>query len=703
MNTKNPSEQAVALHRSGRLAEAEQLYLAILAGDPRDFTARHLLGVVRAQLGHSEEALTEIGAALEMRPHDAEALLNYAGVLKTLKRPEEALAGFNRALAQKPGWPQALNNRGTVLQALGRFDEALASYDAALATVPHYAEALTNRGSVLQDLKRPAEALESHDRALKLQPQFATALNNRGSALLELKHFADALACFDQALALRPGDAEVLNNCGNALQGLLRYDEAVACYDNALAIRPNYVAALNNRGSALQQLKRYEEALASFDRAGHDHPHAFVGAAMAALNLCDWARTAEIGAQMETRVRASQPIPPWVLLGYSGDEMLQQECARNVIRARFSTLPQPMAAALYGHAKMRLAYISSDFCHHPVGTQVVELIEKHDRTRFEVVGISTGPDDASPQRRRLIAAFDRFHDVKDQQPHAIAAMLRQMEVDVLIDLNGHTEGDNFAVLAHRPAPVQATWLGYAGTTGASFIDYIIADRIVAPDATAFCEQISTLPDTFFVSDTTRVIGTPPIRAQAGLPETGFVFCCFNNNWKITAPVFAIWMRLLHQVPGSVLWIKTSGDAAMANLQKAARQHGIDPARIVFAAGAPLDVHLARHRLADLFLDTLPYNAHATTCDALWAGLPVLTCKGTAYAGRVAASLLLTSGLPELVTETVEDYEAKALTLARDPALLQRLRDRLVAQTSPLFDTARFARNIEDAYLRMLTS
>jgi protein O-GlcNAc transferase len=703
MNAKILSEQAVALHRSGRLAEAEQLYLAVLASDPRDFTARHLLGVVRAQSGRSEEALAEIGAALEIRPDDAEALLNYAGVLKTLNRPQEALAGFDRALSQKPSWPQALNNRGTVLQTLGRFDEALASYDAALAAAPNYAEALTNRGSVLQDLKRPAEALESHDRALRLQPQFATAFNNRGSALLELKRFGDALDCFDRALALRPSDAEILNNRGNALQGLLRYEEAVAAYDRALAIRTGYATALNNRGSALQQLKRYEDALASFDQAEPGHPHAFGGAATVALNLCDWVRTAEIGAQMQARIHAGQPISPWVLLGYSGDETLLRQSASNVIRERFPNLPQPMATAHHGHTKIRLAYISSDFCHHPVGTQMVELIECHDRTRFDVIGISTGPDDGSPQRRRLVAAFDQFHDVKDLPAYAIATMLRRMEVDVLVDLNGHTQGDSFDVLAHRPAPVQATWLGYAGTTSAPFIDHIIADRVVAPDPAAFSEQISYLPDTFFVSDTTRAIGTPPSRAQAGLPETGFVFCSFNNNWKITAPVFAIWMRLLDQVPGSVLWIKKPGEAAMANLQTAARQHGIDPTRLVFAAGAPLDVHLARHRLADLFLDTLPYNAHATACDALWAGLPVLTCKGTAYAGRVAASLLLTSGLSELVTETAQDYQTMALKLAREPVLLQGLRDRLTARASPLFDTARFARNIEEAYLRMLAS
>ena len=700
MNTQTLTDQALTLHRSGNLAEAERLYREALAVEPRDFTARHLLGVVFAQQGRSQDALDEIAAALALEPDNADALLNQANVLKTMGRAADALTGFTRALDAKPGWPQALNNRGTVLQSLGRFDEALADYDAALAAHPDYVEALNNRGSVLQDLKRPAEALASYDRALRLAPQFAAAFNNRGSALLDLRRFADALGCFDRALSLRPGDAEAFNNRGNALQGLMRYDEAVASYDRALALRPDYPEAQSNRGGALQQLKRHDEALDSFERAGAQ-PHAFGGAAMAALNLCDWDRTARIGAQMPARIAAGEAVPPWVLLGYSGDEMLQLQCARNVIHTRFPHLPPAMATARYAHDKIRLAYISSDFVHHPVAAQIVQLIESHDRSRFEVLGISTGPDDGSAQRRRLTAAFDQFHDVKEQNPRSVAELVRRLEVDVLVDLNGHTQGDNFDVLSHRPAPVQTTWLGYAGTTGAPFIDYLIGDRIVAPNTQAFSEELAYLPNCFFPTDTGNAIGTAPARAQAGLPADGFVFCSFNNNWKFTAPVFAIWMRLLDQVPGSVLWLKKPGEAAAQNLRRAAEGHGIDPLRLVFAAGAPLDVHFARHALADLFLDTLPYNAHATACDALWAGLPVLTCAGTAYAGRVAASMLMTAGLPELVTDDAAAYERTALELARDPARLQALREKLAGRNSPLFDTPRFARDIEALFSEML--
>lgn len=698
--TQTLSQQASLLHRSGKLDEAERLYLAALAENAHDVMALHFLGVLRAQQGRLSEALEKIDAALTLKPDDAEALLNRGNVLKAMGRNQEALADYDKALALKPGWAQVLNNRGTALKALGRFEDALASYDRALAASPRYPEALNNRGSVLEDLRRPAEALACYDQALRMAPNFAPAFNNRGSALLALNRFADALSCFERALALRPGDAELLNNRGNALLALGRHEEALAAYDAALAARPDYAEALNNRGSALQQLKRHEEALASFDRA--DTVEAFAGAALAALDLCDWARTEKIGAEMARRIGAGEAISPWTLLGYSEDEALQRQCAANVIHTRFPHLPPPLATAPYGHDRVRLAYISSDIGHHPVATQVVELIESHDRSRFEVIGIGTNPDDGSPQRRRLVAAFEHFLDGHQRAPADLAAQLRQMEVDILVDLNGHTRGDHFDLMSHRPAPVQATWLGYAGTTAAPFVDFLIADVVVTPNPGAFSEKLALLPHCFFPSDTSRKIGAAPPRGEAGLPEQAFVFCCFNNSWKITAPVFARWMSLLRQVPGSVLWLKQTGAKTKANLLAAAEQRGIAADRLIFAAPAALDVHLARHQLADLFLDTAPYGAHATACDALWAGLPVLTRRGTAFASRVAASFLTTLNLSELITASWDEYEALALALARDPARLRALRDRLAAARSSLFDTPQLARDLETLYLRMLS-
>jgi len=358
----------------------------------------------------------------------------------------------------------------------------------------------------------------------------------------------------------------------------------------------------------------------------------------------------------------------------------------------------------YGHDRIRVAYLSSDFREHPVGYQIAELLERHDRSRFEVIGISGGgnSDEETPIRRRLTTAFDQFHNVEFQPVDGIAYLLRRLEIDVAVDLSGHTSGNMFASFARRPAPVQVTWLGYAGTTGCDQTDYILGDAVALPHTLQpfYSEKIVQLPDNFFPVDTTKTVQPPPTRAEMGLPETGFVFCCFNTNWKITSEVFDIWMRLLTQVPGSVLWLRQGNEAV---LRREAQARGVDPARLVFASHVPAELHLARHQLADLFLDTLPYNAHTTAVDALQAGLPVITRLGAAFPGRIAASHLTSAGLPELVTTSAADYEALALALARDPARLKAIRDKLKAnqKTAPLFDMARFTRNIEAAYEAML--
>jgi predicted O-linked N-acetylglucosamine transferase (SPINDLY family) len=336
---------------------------------------------------------------------------------------------------------------------------------------------------------------------------------------------------------------------------------------------------------------------------------------------------------------------------------------------------------------------------------MAELFERHDRSRFEIIGVSFGEDDKSKMRKRLVAAFDEFYDVSEKSDEEVATLLHDLQVDIAIDLKGHTQESRPGILAYRPAPIQTSYLGFPGTMGTEFIDYIIADKTVAPfeHQPFYTEKIVHLPDCYQVNDSKRRIAErTPMRQEAGLPETGFVFCCFNNNWKITPDVFGVWMRLLHAVEGSVLWLLGDNESAERNLRKEAQARGIDPARLVFAGRLPLEDHLARHRLADLFLDTLPVNAHTTASDALWAGLPVLTCEGTAFAGRVAASLLNAIGLPELVTHRIEDYEALALRLAKDPCLLEGYRNRLATNrlTHPLFDTDRFRRHLEAAYLQL---
>jgi predicted O-linked N-acetylglucosamine transferase (SPINDLY family) len=425
------------------------------------------------------------------------------------------------------------------------------------------------------------------------------------------------------------------------------------------------------------------------------------------IAICRWDKLAARVEALRAQVRSrSNVVEPFTFLAVSHSAEEQRLCAERHVQeklpARFAPLWQ---GTRYRHDRIRLAYLSADYHEHATAYLAAGLFERHDRARFELIGVSYGPHDASPMRGRLERAFERFVDVRNRSDEEAARMLHALEVDVAVDLKGHTTGSRPGILAHRPAPIQAAYLGYPGTMGAPFIDYLLADRVVIPEDERrfYAEKVVYLPGCYQVNDAQRAIAPrTPSRAEAGLPRDGFVFCCFNNNYKILPPVFGAWMRLLRDVPGSVLWLLEDNTAAKRNLQEAARARGIDPARLVFAARLPPAEHLARHRAADLFLDTLPCNAHTTASDALWAGLPVLTCAGTTFAGRVAASLLSAIGLDELVTSSPQEYEALALALARDPGRLAGLRGRLAREraTAPLFDTERFRRGLEAAYAAM---
>lgn len=671
MDLKALFQQALGAHQAGNLAQAEELYARLLAQKPGHAQVTYLLGALRASQGRSAEAVDLLESALAAQPGNPAIWLHLGNALQDQQRFQEALETYDRALALKPGYSDALNNRGNALAALERFDEALASFDAALAIHAQDGGTWYNRGIALQKSRKLEQAVASFDRALAIRPEMAEGWNNKGSVLLLLKRAADALASFDRALALQPLNSHFRMNRATALQSLKRYNQALAEYDRVMAGDP-------------------------------DFPNAWGEAAKAVLYQCDWARRARMEAELPLRIPAGARVHPLVLLSYSSDGALQRTCAERAIRDAVPQMPAPLwRGERYAHARTRLAYLSHDFRTHPVGQQIAGLLERHDRTRFEVIAIAAGPPDDSDIRRRIEAACDQFH-LMDENMGRTAALMRELEIDVAVELGGFTEGSLLTALAHRPAPVQVSWLGYPGTSGADFIDAILADEIALPASHQgfYSERIVHLPGSFFPMDTARLSAAPPGRSDAGLPESGVVFCCFNNNFKITPLVFDIWMRLLQQVPGSVLWLR---EGAADTLRREAAARGIAPERLVFAGHVPLDIHHARHQLADLFLDTLPYNAHTTAADALTAGLPVLTRLGESYPGRVAASLVTAAGLPELVTHSAQDYESLALALARDPARLNVLRDRLAANraTAPLFDAARLTRNIEAAYLALL--
>jgi predicted O-linked N-acetylglucosamine transferase (SPINDLY family) len=744
MNPDGLLRQALAFHQIGNLAEAERLYLELMRAAPQDASAPHFLGVIRAQQGRNREALALMDAALKLSPDAPEILSNYGNVLSAEGRFSEALAAHDRALAKKPDYAAARNRRALVLRDLGRLEDALASADQALLLRPNDLEALNSRGIILTDQGRYGEALESYDRALALAPgfpdtlnnralvlkilkrpdealiavehalaahrDFAEAWNNRGIILFDLKRIGDAIASYEQALGLRPDYAEAFNNRAAALWSLKRFGESLADCDRAIALKSGFADAFYNRANALAELNRPAEALASYEQAldiDPAHPNALSGLANAAMTIGDWQRTRDLAKRIKDAVLEGRAmIQPFVVMGYWDDNELQLRCSQNYVRqAGPGPWPRLWNGERYGHDRIRVAYLSADFHQHVTAALTAEMFECHDRAVFEITAVSFGPDDGSLMRQRLVKAFDRFHDARQQGDREVAGLLRQWEIDIAIDLGGHTSGARPWVLAHRPAQVQAKYMGYPGTSGSNFIDYLIADRVVVPQDQErfFSEKIAVLPDTLWVTDTRRPVPEPPSRAQARLPEDGFVYCCFNHNWKITPPLFEIWMRLLKQVDGSVLWLLQGNASIRDNLRNEAEERGVAPDRLVFAARTTPEQHLARQGLADLFLDTLPYNAHTTASDALWAGLPLITTPGNSFPARVAASILRAAELPELVTENLAAYEALALKLARDPAALNAIRGKLKANRSrvALFDTARFTRNLEALYRKML--
>src|SRR5262245_27431148 len=666
-------ERAIACHRQGQLAQAEALYRQILQAQPGHFDARHMLGVIRYQQGRSAEALELVEAALKLNPGSARALSNQGLILYALRRYPEALASFDKALAIEPASVDALNNRGNTLQRLKRNEEALTCFDQVLALVPDHIEAINNRGNALQGLKHYEEAVESYQRALRLRPNYPDALYNCGCALSALGKYGEAIQYFNQAQGRRPDHAETRFSRGDALNAIKRHEDAIAAYEKAIALRP-------------------------------DHPYAFSGLAEAALSICDWARMVELTPRLETLVAERKAIVnPFTLIRFSDKPALHLQCARAFVADKIGTLPAPLwSGERWSHERIRVAYLSADFHQHATAYLIAELLEQHDRARFEIMGISFGRDDGSDIRRRVISAFDWVHAARSNSDREIAQILREREVDIAIDLKGYTQESRPEILAFRPAPIQASYLGYPGTMGADFIDYVIADAIVIPHSQAgrYSEKIVRLPDCYQCNDSKRAIADrTPSRQRAGLPEHGLVCCCFNNNCKVLPPRFDDWRRLLRAVPDSVPCLLRENVVAEGNRQRAAMARGVDPVRLVFADRTPLADHLARYRLADPFLDTLPYNAHTTASDALWAGLLVLTCQGSAFAARVASSLLSAVGLPELVTTSLADYEALALRLATDPRHIGELRARLAANrlSYPLFDTGRFCRHIEAAY------
>jgi predicted O-linked N-acetylglucosamine transferase (SPINDLY family) len=734
---------ARACLQQGRLAETAAICREIVRDDPRDSEAWQLLGVIALRTGDPRRAVEALQRSLHLKPDQAVTLTNLGAALRAGGRVAEALRSYDEALALEPRLVEALNNRASALIDLGRFDEALGSCEQALQYRPDYPEALNNRGNSLRGLGRTAEALASFDRALELNPLFAAgcgnraaarldlgqpgaaledcdralqidarcvaAHNNRGTALRHLCRLPEALASYERALQLQPGYADAEVNRGNLLRELGRAGEALASFERALALKPDLAAALSGRAELLAESGRYQEAAICTARLlelAPDWPFAAGLLMQCRLQECDWtdydARVTRLLAAVE---RGDRAVAPFWCLALSDSARLQRRCARTFLESQQPPHPAPLAPRRRGnHPRIRVAYLSADFREHPVSRLLAGVFEQHDRERFDVSAVSSAARDRGALGRRVAAAFGGFHDISRLTDSQAAEMLRELEVDILVDLLGYTQGLRPGLLTLRPAAIQVNYLGYPGTLGADCMDYIIADEFVIPaDAEDhYSEHVVRLPGSFQANDARRAASGRSRRAQAGLPEDGPVLCCFNTSHKLTPPVFDIWMRLLGRCAGSVLWLLAGSSLTRSNLAHEASRRGIAPERIVFAPRLPYAEHLARLSLADLYLDTLPFNGGASASDALWAGVPVLTCAGEAFASRMAGSLLHALCLPELIAHDLEQYERVGHELLAAPERLAAVRGRLTGGRAEeaLFNTQRFCRELEAAYQLM---
>ena len=705
--------QAVEHFVAGRLDRARDLYLQALHRVPDDAVCHHHLGLIAHQRRNHAEAASLIGRAIDLEPGYAEACANQGAVLRSLGRYDEAIDILRRALATAPDLAQAHSNLGSIHEDQGRHEDALVAYRHAGMLNDKYTDAFVNAARLLRKLDRHPEALDVCSQIIASRPDAAAAYVALGEIMADLGRAAEAASALEQALRVQPDFAPALV-ARAALS--FRTDDirgAIENYRRLVETDPTNVPAHFALGVAYECLDDMAAALTWYRAAvalDPDQPAARVQIYHVRRHICDWdGLEAEEADLLAFLAGDTRPVTPFSIVSTKASAALQLRVAQSWGR-HYETTAKPFVhvpaqAAARDGRRLRIAYLSSDFCSHATANLMAELFERHDRTRFEVFAYSYGADDRSEMRARLGAAFDHFVDVQALSTTAAAARIHADSIDILIELKGFTRGERLQIAAMRPAPIQVSFLGFPGTMGAHFLDYVLADPFVLPmdQQPFYAERIVHLPDCYQPNDSRRVISPMvPTRSACGLPDRGFVFCCFNNTYKITPPLFDIWMRLLGAVPGSVLWLFDANNIVKNNLRAAAMARGIDPARLVFAPRTNKPDHLARQRLADLFLDTLPYNAHTTTSDALWTGLPVVTCAGTTFAGRVAGSLLHAVGLPELVTHTLEDYETLALALATTPERLAAIRQKLAVNrlSAPLFDTPRFARNIEAAFDRM---
>ena len=701
---------AVVLAMQGRQEDALSFICKAASIATRNPVIHSNMGNILLSLGRHEEALKSYEKAIALAPSDAEIRSNQGNALQELGRHEEALKSYEKAIALAPNLPEAFNNYGNALQKLGRREEALKSYEKAIALAPNYALAWNGLGTIYRELQKYHEAMIAYEKAIENNPECIQALLNRGLISAQLKNYKEASTYYDRALQIQPNYLESWLNKGVAFKDQGLHLEAITCYDRVIEINSEYAMAWYNKGLSLEEMDRHQDAISCYERAleiNPDYPFLMGKRAHLLMISASWAEYEHLLSALNQGVRDGKKVAePFGYQGLADSEENLFHSAKLYAREFYPTGNKNFNYPAPSEKKIRLGYLCGEFRSQATSILMVELFELCNKSQFEIYAFDNGWDDGSDIRKRLDLAFNKIIDISRMSDHDAAQCINQMNIDILVNLNGYFGRARQGIFALKPAPIQVNYLGFPGTLGADYIDYIIADKTVIPETSAkyYSEKIAYLPNSYQVNDSKRVISDVKFsRADFGLPDDTFIFCCFNNTYKITPATFDIWMRILLRVPNSILWLLGGNELSRTNLHIEAEKRGVSRSRIIFCERLGLPEHLARHKLADLFLDTLPYNAHTTTSDALWAGLPVLTQIGKTFPGRVSASLLKALALSELITESEKEFEDLAVSLAVDTQRLITIRNKLNAArlVEPLFNTTSFTQNIQKAYTQMM--
>jgi predicted O-linked N-acetylglucosamine transferase (SPINDLY family) len=669
--------------------------------------AHYYYGIMLLSQSLYIEAINSLECAIEKAGPFFEAMHELGTAHACLGQNELALKYYLKCLQEKDDLHQLNYNIAQINEKLGNHELASQFYSKAISLKPDYVEAWINKGTMLMELQRYDDAISNFDAAISIKKD-CSAYFNKGNALYELKKYDEALLCYERAINIKPNYLEAWTHRGLAYQHYGQKDEAIACYEKAISLSPLSMEPLINRGYLYEKTREFKKAINDFEKIlsiDSNRSWIYGDALHAKLKICLWDKF-NINKKYIEDNENIKSINPFKMLSICNNPSLIKKFTETYVDEKFYS-KEKIKPILKNerNEKIRIGYFSCDFRNHAVSILIAGLFEMHNKDKFEIYGFSYGEDDESPIRQRLIRSFTKFFDVKYLSEREITKLSRNLKIDIAIDLGGLTGDSRTKIFSYRAAPLQVNYLGYPGTMGANYIDYIIADKTIIPTESQkhYTEKVVYLPHSYQVNDRNRKISDRNFtRAELELPEKGFIFCSFNNSYKILPETFEVWMRILRNLDHSVLWLLEDNAIASKNLRAEAKKRGIDPSRLVFAARLPSADHLARHAHANLFLDTFPYNAHTTASDALWAGLPLITLQGQSFASRVAASLLSAIGLPELITKTPEEYEKLAINLAKNPQKLLEIKEKLSKNrdTAPLFDTPQFTRYLENAYLQM---